>query len=109
MKTVGKFDDCKAMSGTPRPSGLRKLHSKNGLGQATGANALVVAIILLAEFIEEISHLGVLVLSILIARKVCREAAPGDVICDLHQGVGCFKLRTTDTSDPGTCKITTVW
>jgi hypothetical protein len=67
MKTTGYLDDSKAMSGTPRPWGLRKLHCKNGLGQATGANALVAARIHCAEFIEEAGHVGVLVV---MARKV---------------------------------------
>jgi hypothetical protein len=96
------------MSGTPRPLGLCKLHSKNGLGQATGSNALVVASIPIAEYLEEDGYGAVLIVTGTAggrAQEECREAAPGEASCDL----GCMELRTADTSDPGTCKITTVW
>jgi hypothetical protein len=66
LETVRKLDDCKAMSGTPWPLGLHKLDSKNGLGQATGANALVEAFIPPAKYIEEIDHLSVLVVFVLV-------------------------------------------
>jgi hypothetical protein len=100
------------MSGTPRPLGLCKLHGKSGLGhgQATRANTLVEASILVAEHPEEGGHgVALVVFGIAYrAQKECREAAPGEAICDLYE-FGLIKLRTTDTSDPGTCEITMVW
>jgi hypothetical protein len=92
------------MSGTPRPSGLHKLHSNNGFGQATGASALVEASIPVVEFFEEGGYDVVLVVR---AQKESREAAPGDAIWDLQRllhEVGWIELRTADISDPGTCE-----
>jgi hypothetical protein len=71
------------MSGTPRPIGLRKLHSKNGLCQATGADALVQAKDIGkigATLPEKVGHRAGLVV---LALEVGREAAPGDATRDL--------------------------
>ena len=91
------------MSGTPRPPGLRKSHSKNVLCQAIGANALEkVAVLFFVQTIEEGLHLVFLVRFDI---KVSREATPGVEARDLRPGVGLFSRRTADTSDPGTCEL----
>ena len=84
------------MSGTPRPPGLHKLHSKN-VNCATGANALVEVEVLNAQAVDEGVHLVYLVS---LSREVIREAAPGEKARDLG-----YLCRTADTSDIGTCEI----
>ena len=81
------------------------LHDKNGLGQATGENALVQAGILVAEVQEEGVHRIILVA---LAVEVDGEAASGDDIRDLGLIARYAADRTADTSDPGTCEITAV-
>ena len=89
--------DCAAMSGTPRPPGLRKFQSKNGLCRATGANARVFFFVLSAQTPDIGFRIRYLVF---IDGKVIREAAPGDDARDF--GDAC---RTADTSDIRTCEI----
>ena len=85
------------MSGTPRPPGLRKFQSKNGLRRATGANARVAFFVLIAQTPDIGFRIRFLVCFDV---KVIREATPGDDARDF--GDSC---RTADTSDIGTCEI----
>src|ERR1700761_5387982 len=81
------------MSGTPRPRALHKLEKK--LGKATEEDALVKAVILTAEVLEEGGHGDVLVRRL---REVLREAAAGGNPCHLPVvACGC-----TNAGDPGT-------
>src|ERR1700761_800896 len=81
------------MSGTPRPRALHKLEKR--LGKATEEDALVKAVILAAEVLEEGGHGDVLVRRL---RKVLPEAAAGETRCYLRVvACGC-----TNASDPGT-------
>ena len=92
------------MSGTPRPPGLRKSHSENGLCQAVEADALIAAFWVHIVFLQkgEVGHhLGCLVWLNL---KVSREATPGVAVRDLRLAI-LFSRRTADTSDPGTCEL----
>ena len=90
-----------AMSGTPRPRGLCRCQSQNGLCQAKGANALVTAGILGPKITEEGGHRVVLVIR---ALKVGRESAPGEFTPDLR----IKSCRTADASYIGTCEIVMV-
>ena len=99
--------DCKAMSGTPRPPGLCKLHSKSGLGQFTGENVPVEIGIPKkgAVALEE----GLRRFDLVIwAVKVDRKAASREAISDLGFLAPRSSGRTADTGDHGTYKITTL-
>ena len=85
------------MSGTPRPSGLRKLHSENELCRATGANSRVTAEVFIAQISQEGVHLVFLVFQ---NREVTRETAPGEKARDFG-----IPFRTADTSDIGTYEM----
>jgi len=100
---IGSFNACAAISGTPRPKGLHKLHSnsKNRSDWVTEASALEEALILIPELLEECGHSLLLVDR---ARKEAREAAAGDVRCDLGEA-----RRSADAGDKGTCERATVW
>ena len=96
------------MSGTPRPSGLPKLCSVNGLGQATGENPLEFAGMLAANALEESFHIFGLEVPVtvwVLVTKEEREAASGIAICDF----ACIARRTADrtanTSDQGTFQM----
>ncbi len=66
------------------------------------ANALVKALILSAEVLEEDGHGPFLVVG---GFKVVREAAPGEFCRELWH----VARRSADGSDPGTCKSMAVW
>ena len=92
------------MSGTPLPSRLRKLHSINGLDQASGAHAQPQAgIHVIVEGIDEAGHLVALEAR---ARKQDRKAASGYVTRGLEGRS--TEDRRADTGDIGTCEFTTV-
>ena len=88
------------MSGTPRPPGLRKLHSKNGnellYVKPQEKNALVVVYVLIPQTLDEGVHVDFLVR---LDVKETREATPGEATRDLR-----YSRRTADTCDIGTCE-----
>src|SRR6266702_364335 len=97
LRMIRKFTACRAISGTPRPPALHKItKSEDASGRVTVANALVKAVILVAEVLEEGRH----DLSLVgLPRKVSRETATGDN-CRLLR----VSRRAADASDKGTCE-----
>jgi hypothetical protein len=99
------------MSGMPRPAALhnpRNLLSKNRSGQVLAENALERAIMLLAEASQEDGHIIVLILR---AREIVREAAPREARRDLGVGVLARRSarRSAHANDVGTCETVAMW
>ncbi len=98
---IGYLNACAAMSGMARPEGLSKLrsNSENRSVWVTEASALIVALILIAELLEVCGHGPLLVER---AHKEVREAAAGEVRCDL--GEVAPPRCSADAGDVGTCE-----
>ena len=99
-----EFDDFKAISGTTRPPQLRKLHTENGFGKATGANTPEQAVMrAVSEGIEEGAYIVTLEAP---TRKVSQVTASGGAI-RYRSSARRTAVRSPNTSDIGTCEITT--
>ena len=100
-----EFDDFKAMSGTPRPPRLCKLHTENKFGKATGANTPEQAVMrTVSEGIEEGAYMVTLEAR---TRKVSQVTASGGAIRYPRSSARRTAVRSPNTSDIGTCEITT--
>ena len=88
----------------PRPVELHKLRSKDSsrLKWVTAENPLVTARMLAAEFPEVGGHGFLLVVR---ARKIVREAAPGEARCDFGELTRC----PANAGDKGTYETMVVW